>query len=194
MNIANHARTALLAVALCSAAAAQADVLSFSGTASALATGFPDPTCAPLLFRQSVAPGAGSGTSSLGNFAYTSTTCVTAGGPVSGIFAINFANDGFLGTLNGTTSPASTPGVFIPDFTYAILSGTGRFLGASGTFQGTGSIDPRVRPSQLSLNFNGRINAPAVPEPATWSMMLLGFGAAGWSLRRRRGYFALQAA
>ena len=30
------------------------------------------------------------------------------------------------------------------------------------------------------------IDAPGVPEPATWSMMLLGFGALGLSLRRRR--------
>lgn len=28
--------------------------------------------------------------------------------------------------------------------------------------------------------------APAVPEPATWAMMLLGFGAAGYAMRRRR--------
>ena len=27
---------------------------------------------------------------------------------------------------------------------------------------------------------------PAVPEPGTWAMMLLGFGLAGWSFRRRR--------
>lgn len=26
----------------------------------------------------------------------------------------------------------------------------------------------------------------AVPEPATWAMMLIGFGAMGWSIRRRR--------
>ena len=28
--------------------------------------------------------------------------------------------------------------------------------------------------------------APGVPEPATWAMMLLGFGAAGFAIRRRR--------
>ena len=28
-------------------------------------------------------------------------------------------------------------------------------------------------------------NAAAVPEPATWAMMLLGFGAVGFSMRRR---------
>jgi hypothetical protein len=27
----------------------------------------------------------------------------------------------------------------------------------------------------------------AVPEPATWAMMLLGFGAIGLSMRKRRG-------
>lgn len=27
---------------------------------------------------------------------------------------------------------------------------------------------------------------PVVPEPATWAMMVLGFGAAGWAIRRRR--------
>ena len=30
-----------------------------------------------------------------------------------------------------------------------------------------------------------RTGASAVPEPATWAMMLIGFGAAGMSLRRR---------
>jgi len=36
--------------------------------------------------------------------------------------------------------------------------------------------------------------SPAVPEPATWAMMLLGFGAAGLVLRRRRAPVLAQAA
>lgn len=36
--------------------------------------------------------------------------------------------------------------------------------------------------------------SPAVPEPATWAMMLLGFGAAGFMLRRRRRPVIPQAA
>ena len=35
---------------------------------------------------------------------------------------------------------------------------------------------------------------PAVPEPATWAMMLAGFGAMGWQLRRRRGFGLTQTA
>ena len=34
----------------------------------------------------------------------------------------------------------------------------------------------------------------AVPEPATWAMMLLGFGAVGFSARRRRSMVFAQAA
>ena len=36
--------------------------------------------------------------------------------------------------------------------------------------------------------------SPAVPEPATWAMMLLGFGAAGFAMRRRRAPVLAQAA
>lgn len=32
----------------------------------------------------------------------------------------------------------------------------------------------------------GAASTPAVPEPATWAMMLVGFGAIGWTMRRRR--------
>lgn len=36
-------------------------------------------------------------------------------------------------------------------------------------------------------------NGSAVPEPATWAMMLLGFGAIGWAMRRRRSVEAATA-
>jgi hypothetical protein len=35
-------------------------------------------------------------------------------------------------------------------------------------------------------SYGGTINVAAVPEPATWAMMLLGFGAMGFVMRRRR--------
>jgi hypothetical protein len=38
------------------------------------------------------------------------------------------------------------------------------------------------------------ISGSAVPEPATWAMMLLGFGAIGWQMRRRRAPLLAQAA
>ena len=41
--------------------------------------------------------------------------------------------------------------------------------------------------------FGGHVVDDAVPEPATWGMMLLGFGAIGWQLRRRRNLALAQA-
>ena len=43
-------------------------------------------------------------------------------------------------------------------------------------------------------SYQGNINLTAVPEPATWAMMFLGFGAIGWQLRRRRTQMIAQAA
>jgi hypothetical protein len=45
-----------------------------------------------------------------------------------------------------------------------------------------------------SGSFGGNVAFQAVPEPATWAMMLLGFGAIGWQLRRRRTQMLAQAA
>ena len=45
--------------------------------------------------------------------------------------------------------------------------------------------------------FSGTLSfaaAPAVPEPSTWLMMLLGFGVVGSAMRRRQGLGALQTA
>lgn len=48
-------------------------------------------------------------------------------------------------------------------------------------------------PWSTTINFTTS-NNPAVPEPATWAMMLIGFGAAGYSLRRRRAAMIAQIA
>ena len=53
----------------------------------------------------------------------------------------------------------------------ALSFGTGTFGGGNDFFKAWGSTDAGV---------------PPIPEPATWAMMLLGFGAAGFALRRRR--------
>ena len=39
----------------------------------------------------------------------------------------------------------------------------------------------------------GGIEGIAIPEPATWAMMILGFGGVGAMMRRRRGYLAFAA-
>ena len=45
-----------------------------------------------------------------------------------------------------------------------------------------------------SGSFGGAVAFSAVPEPSTWGMMLLGFGAVGFAMRRRRRPALLQVA
>jgi hypothetical protein len=49
------------------------------------------------------------------------------------------------------------------------------------TFQYSGTLA-----NSGNISGNGAFGMAAVPEPATWGMMLLGFGAMGMVLRRRR--------
>lgn len=93
------------------------------------------------------------------------------------------------------------------DFSEAFLTGTGivgqiaipqilgdpnetRALNGLNIGQGTYTITIRGTPGTESGSLGGTVAfqsvAAAVPEPGTWAMMLLGFGAVGFSMRRRR--------
>ena len=66
-----------------------------------------------------------------------------------------------------------------------LANNTLRVSGLAGT--ATGGAD---------ASFSGTLSFAAVPEPATWAMMLVGFGAVGFGMRRRQSRTAprLQAA
>ena len=72
----------------------------------------------------------------------------------------------------------------------ASFTNTGMFQGSNGLGTVTGPWSETVR-YRLTFtggngsNFNGTANLTAVPEPATWAMMMLGFGALGAMIRRR---------
>lgn len=57
-----------------------------------------------------------------------------------------------------------------------LVAGATNNLVVTGTTGGNGSF-------RGTLSF---ANVPAVPEPGTWALMLLGFGAVGFSMRRSR--------
>ncbi len=70
----------------------------------------------------------------------------------------------------------------------------GAFVRYGGSFVGTGS-DTLTITNQDDPGFNKfdafRVSSGAVPEPAAWALMLLGFGGVGAGLRRRaRAVFA----
>ena len=72
-------------------------------------------------------------------------------------------------------------------FTGAELSGDA-YAGGRAFFTNTGFTNCTRDVSNCDLNFRVTGNTPmaAVPEPATWAMMLGGFGLAGGALRRRK--------
>ena len=77
---------------------------------------------------------------------------------------------------------------------------TGLFLDPASNANGVSASDASFTSNSMSFNFAGQSwgagqsaifdigfgSAGPVPEPATWAMMLLGFGMAGFGLRSRR--------
>jgi len=101
----------------------------------------------------------------------------------SGPGNLNFSNivlDGMSGLFSLVTMPGSaeTWACCTPNGNGAILLATGQHT-LTYTVANTSDVL-----GTYAGNFNFAV-AP-VPEPATWAMMLLGFGAMGFSLRRRR--------
>lgn len=192
MNGLNMLRAGAAAALLGTASLAAAATINFTGSVTGISTLIgPDAHCSNPAepFHALILPGNTSGTSNLGNFTYSTDTCLapaSANAPSSGTFTIDFGVDSFSGTFDGGSTFSTTPGISDTAWTFTILSGTGRFLDASGTFQGAGLADARTRPTHVVIGFIGDINAPAVPEPASWALMLLGFGGMGIVLRRRR--------
>lgn len=110
----------------------------------------------------------------------------------SGLGNIDFSNirlDGVAGLFSLVTAPSGAPE------TWACCQpgGNGAILLTAGnhtlTFTATNT-------SSMLGTYSGSFNfavAP-VPEPATWAMMLLGFGGIGFAMRRGRRQLAPQAA
>jgi hypothetical protein len=88
---------------------------------------------------------------------------------------------------DGTNTWNLTPDIDNNDFNedFALL---GQFLKA-----GTYTLHIKGTRGNFAA-FSGDISFGAVPEPSTWAMMLLGFGAVGFAMRRRRRPALLQVA
>jgi hypothetical protein len=66
------------------------------------------------------------------------------------------------------------------------LSLTDTYSGGTAFSQNLGDAGCNPGACDLAFQVVGTSAAGAVPEPATWAMMILGFGAAGAALRQRR--------
>jgi hypothetical protein len=57
-------------------------------------------------------------------------------------------------------------------------------LFAAGSLSAFGDYEASNIPNFLTVEF---VDTPTVPEPASWALMIAGFGAVGLGMRRRRG-------
>ena len=115
-----------------------------------------------------------------------------------------------LAGLYSITLTTSSPGV---DFTSGLLTGLGGpynlvEISDDGTNEFWRLTNPiTLDPSTYTLTINGNNTGAgslggsitirqgvAVPEPATWAMMLIGFGAIGHAMRRRRQSYSMKTA
>ncbi len=101
---------------------------------------------------------------------------------------------------SGAAVTGTTFGFIIPFTTCGIIAGgCGRVdFGAptNFTFGNGGQFSVQLSDATFGTPGNANVSArftllaesvaPPVPEPATWAMMLVGFGAVGFSMRRRR--------
>ena len=177
--------------------------LALPGTAQATVQVGAAPTISPctnFTFSVTIIACAGGYSTNLLQTSLTDPTGLAAlaslGAPNSGIFL-----EPKLGPLDSATGIINFNTLLTGMTVFAFHAG-GAGDGDQGTFffqfnAGAG-VDVITINDRLNSNATGLSNAAlfqtgqgAVPEPATWAMMLLGFGAMGVSLRRRRGTQAL---
>ena len=183
-----------LVAAVASTAAAQAADRAFAGTRSNITPGgVMGGRCAPAI-TVNFGPNAfaASGTSNFGNFTYEASHCIATPPPGSyydGLFTWTLADGTLTGTHSGTLSFLA-PGQFSVLENLLFTGGTGRYAGATGNVVATGVLSFGLfqgTPASFSeASFTGTLNAPGVPEPASWAMLLAGFGLVGSLTRRQR--------
>lgn len=119
----------------------------------------------------------------LGNYTYATTFDLTGFDPLTAVLSGNAAADDSANIyLNGLR---------IGDITN--FTSLQSFSASSGFVSGVNTLEFQVfnnnGPTGInvsSLRVTARSVSSAVPEPATWALMLFGFGAVGTSMRRRR--------
>jgi hypothetical protein len=100
-------------------------------------------------------------------------------------------SDFITGNPDGSTGIAYDGTFYYTDnvngSSYNVYDSTGTFIKTTPFVGGTYHLG-----EDLSVNYAARVDTGggAVPEPATWAMFLLGFGAIGWTLRGRRQQMA----
>lgn len=151
----------------------------------------PGPPCGTGQVNVSLSPSTGitQGLSNFGNFVFTQQHCVTLPptGYSGGTFSFDFtAGDRLFGSYAGTLAPTGTPGLLSNTIAYTVTGGTGRFVDASGTIEGIGTLDLRVARPINAFALSGNLTVSPIPEPQAALMLATGLAAVSFVARRRR--------
>lgn len=90
-------------------------------------------------------------------------------------------------TFSGTVAPGTLTASLVAGGRYMLQISRGTYIGSDAAFVRGAGTDTKAFTDRLSFSIKGAGDpVAAVPEPATWGMMILGFGAIGAAMRRRR--------
>lgn len=115
-----------------------------------------------------------------------------AGGGFDDTFHFNVPSDGTAGNTISSIRVSSATNI---DFTTVTLNGVAFDVDSSGTVEFRSITLPVLAGQQTihvvgtsggDASYGGTIAYTAVPEPAIWASMLIGFGAVGTTMRRTR--------
>ncbi len=145
-----HATAIMLALGstMLAATPCAAQTLPFDGTRENVnPLNPPGGRCVPPFFNTvNITPGAlsSTGTSNISTFTSLQSHCISSAPPTplsDGRFTYTFeGGDTIFGTYTGNTVNSATPGVFTATENLIITGGTGRFVGATGTINSSGSL------------------------------------------------------
>ena len=91
----------------------------------------------------------------------------------------NYNTISFLDRVGNTIASVTGAALGTPALTPQFVT-----FSFTGTDQGVGSVQFASTSNAFEID---NIAIAPVPEPATWAMMILGFGVVGFAMRRRRG-------
>ena len=146
-------------------------------------TGFPFTPGAAQIY--SIAPG--SSTADVYATGFTNLTDL-AFGPDGNLYALSYDLDSLLGpNVGGGIFRISSSGMAENILSTGLVNPTGMTIGSDGSFYVSTFSRGDAGSGQV-------VKISAVPEPATWALMILGFAAIGLAVRRTNRRLALQGA
>lgn len=190
-----------LGATILGAAPGTAQTLPFTGTRENVSVlNPPGGRCVPPFFNTvNIGPGivSSTGTSNISTFTSLQSHCISTAPPTplsDGQFTYTFeGGDTIFGTYTGGVVNSATPGIFTATENLIITGGTGRFVGATGTIDSSGSLIFATGLATFQGTLTGRISATTATASGTFATAVGNPSAATGNYASAFGAFALAA-